>query len=210
MKNISLFAASLFIGGLLAVALPASASEPFICPDGEIGVNGITDPGVVGTPEVSHQETVVDVPAWDEVVVDVPGTPAYTTPGYFTGSWPHFVWHPPVFHPAIPAVTHTVNHPAVTHEITVIDSPAVMTVPPTYGLVCVPPPPAEAPQASSGDGAMPWCSSPLAPGWNVSLPNGGCSPTTGFGAVAHVFFNAGETVRGILCPWFFGSVQCVI
>ena len=22
---------------------------------------------------------------------------------------------------------------------------------------------------------MPWCSSPMAPGWNVSLPNGGCS-----------------------------------
>ena len=25
------------------------------------------------------------------------------------------------------------------------------------------------------EGAMPWCSGPMAPGWNVSLPNGGCS-----------------------------------
>lgn len=41
----------------------------------------------------------------------------------------------------------------------------------------VTPPPAETPAPQShggGGGGMPWCSGPMAPGWNVSLPNGGC------------------------------------
>jgi len=29
--------------------------------------------------------------------------------------------------------------------------------------------------SSSNGGALPWCSGPFAPGWNTSLPNGGCS-----------------------------------
>lgn len=29
----------------------------------------------------------------------------------------------------------------------------------------------------SGGGALPWCSGPMAPGWNVSLPDGGCGAT---------------------------------
>jgi hypothetical protein len=38
-------------------------------------------------------------------------------------------------------------------------------------------------------GSMPWCSSPLAPGYNVSMPGGGCgNPTTlvSFGSVTSV------------------------
>jgi hypothetical protein len=33
-------------------------------------------------------------------------------------------------------------------------------------------------QTSTGGGGMVSCSGPLAPGWNVSLPNGGCSTNT--------------------------------
>lgn len=52
-----------------------------------------------GSDAVTHEETitVVDVPAWDETI----------------------------HHPEVPAVTHVVHHDAVTHEETVIDSPAI-------------------------------------------------------------------------------------
>ncbi len=29
--------------------------------------------------------------------------------------------------------------------------------------------------ANTSDGSLPWCSGPMAPGWNISLPGGGCS-----------------------------------
>jgi hypothetical protein len=41
---------------------------------------------------------------------------------------------------------------------------------------------------SAGGGAMPWCSGPLAPGWNASLPNGGCGTTAPAPSVAVASF----------------------
>lgn len=64
-------------------------------------------------------------------------------------------------------------------------------VPPIYTPpMQTPPPPAPAPAplpqpsvpgvnpsaVTSGGNGMVWCSGPQAPGWNVNLPNGGCSP----------------------------------
>jgi hypothetical protein len=72
---------------------------------------------VPGTPAVTHTETVVDVAAYDETVIDspaVPGVPAV---------------------PAVPAVTHVVHHAAVTHQVTVVDTPEQPAVPDTYALV---------------------------------------------------------------------------
>lgn len=37
--------------------------------------------------------------------------------------------------------------------------------------------PPQTPNNAGGNGMI-WCSGPQAPGWNVSLPNGGCSTTT--------------------------------
>ena len=47
-----------------------------------------------------------------------------------------------------------------------------------------PPKPSPSPSSSSVStvsvgGGMVYCSGPMAPGWNVSLPNGGCSPLGG-------------------------------
>lgn len=32
----------------------------------------------------------------------------------------------------------------------------------------------------TGGGSLPWCSNPMAPGWNTSLPDGGCGGTSVF------------------------------
>lgn len=37
---------------------------------------------------------------------------------------------------------------------------------------------------STAAGALPWCSGPLAPGWNSNLPDGGCGITSNLSAVA--------------------------
>lgn len=220
----------------------ASAST-LDCPVGQMVGSVMTDPGVVGTPAVTHQETVIDIPAWDEIVIDtpaVPGTSAfdsfvfvggnhgdYDQHGsfaigriFYAGKWYSYEGHNhgnyDIVHnpatPGTPAVTHTVHHNAETHEITVIDIPAVMAVDPTFTPACVTDPSYVAPvaPAPSTGGTQPWCSSPTAPGWNVSLPNGGCGGTGLFGSVMAVFFNAGETVRGFTCPIWFGFIQCVI
>ncbi len=59
-------------------------------------------------------------------------------------------------------------------------------VPPVTPVVTPPvtPPPATTPTVSpivttapTGGGGQIYCSSPTAPGWNVSLPNGGCNTT---------------------------------
>lgn len=54
---------------------------------------------------------------------------------------------------------------------------------PVSSPVVVPPPPQQPPVLSpvpskttpTEGGSQIWCSGPTAPGWNVSLPNGGCS-----------------------------------
>lgn len=63
-------------------------------------------------------------------------------------------------------------------------------------------------------GAMPWCSSPLAPGWNVSLQGGGCFPySIKYGLITPYFLDAGEYVIGngqlIWCPLWMNT-GCVI
>lgn len=70
----------------------------------------------------------------------------------------------------------------------------------------------------SGGGSMPWCSGPMAPGWRVDLPGGGCgqvSTKTASGVVFSypVFFKAGSSVvkNGVSysCPESF-FMGCVI
>jgi hypothetical protein len=56
------------------------------------------------------------------------------------------------------------------------------------------------------EGTMPYCSGPMAPGWHVDLPGGGCGGTA-------VFIPRGRSamVRGILkeCPDWFPS-GCIV
>ncbi len=52
--------------------------------------------------------------------------------------------------------------------------------------------------SSSGDSGIPWCSGPSAPGWNVSLPDGGCGHTANV-VVAPV---AAPHVTATLCPYY--------
>lgn len=176
MKKI-LFAV-LIISAAFGVATPAYA---ITC-----GVGEIVSPGPLLTPAV-------------------PAVLASVTPGYFTGPWWNLVWHPPVFHPAIPAV------PATYGLDTCIPDPGY--VPPVVPPVVIPPTiTPEAPKPIIG-GTQPWCSSPTAPGWTVGLPNGGCGSNGFFGSVAATFFGAGETItkNGVsyVCPfWFFSG--CIV
>lgn len=62
-------------------------------------------------------------------------------------------------------------------------TPVVTPYTPPTATITPPPTPAAIPQptpipAPSGGGTQIYCSSPSAPGWNVSLPDGGCSPKT--------------------------------
>ncbi|HVZ75797.1 MAG TPA: LamG-like jellyroll fold domain-containing protein [Candidatus Paceibacterota bacterium] len=50
----------------------------------------------------------------------------------------------------------------------------------------------------SGGGSLPWCSGPQAPGWNSSLPNGGCGTTTTVFA---------RTNTGTFCPYYHFTRQ---
>ena len=209
MKNIIgvLAISSLFVFGT------ASAAE-LTCPEGQVVASVMTDPGVVGTPAVTHtvhHDEVSHVVHHDAVTHQV------FVSGHFVGSWPHLVWVPGHFETIVDSLAwdETVVDSAAYDE-EVVDVPAVMAVAPTYEDQCVVDPGyvppvevvVEAPKPITG-GTQPFCSSPSAPGWNVSLPGGGCS-TGLFGSVAPIFFNAGETVKGILCPFWFGSIQCVI
>lgn len=45
----------------------------------------------------------------------------------------------------------------------------------------------------STGGGMPYCSGPMAPGWQVGVSGGGCSR-------ASIMVNPGETVQGFKCP----------
>lgn len=130
-----------------------------------------------------------------------PAIPASVTPGYFTGPWWNLQWHPAVFHPAVPAV------PATYGPDTCIPDPGY--VPP---VIVVPAAPAPAPIMG---GTQPFCSSKTAPGYTVGLPFGGCANLSQmFGAIAPIYFAAGETItkngKSYTCPWFFGSIECVI
>jgi hypothetical protein len=49
-------------------------------------------------------------------------------------------------------------------------------------------------------GTMPWCSGPLAPGYNVSLPGGGCGQTTSLVPYNHPLGD------GTLCPFNNGCM----
>lgn len=54
--------------------------------------------------------------------------------------------------------------------------PSVKTPPPIIQTPSVPLPQPQTPSTPSTGNGMIWCSGPQAPGWDVSLPNGGCSP----------------------------------
>lgn len=272
-----------FIYSLMVVAAagafaPIASAATLTCPEGQMVGSVMTDPGVVGTPAVTHivhhdavthTETVVDVAAYDETIVITPAydetvidTPAFdsfsftggnsndyditlathvaTNHGSYDKQGSHYVYvgaghgdydvtfhsvthnhgdygvthHTAVTHVVHhPAVTSVIHHSAVTHETTVVDHgaynetvidvPAVMTVPPTFVDQCVTdpgyvPPTSPAQPPAGGGGSLIWCSSPLAPGWNTSFPDGGCG-----GPVA---FSFGQTLGGFLCVFKWGCV----
>lgn len=124
--------------------------------------------------------------------------------------------------PAIPAVAeqghwHFHGFPSFSWHWHV-DVAAQPAVPATYAPdTCVPDanyvPPAPVVEVPVGGGTMPWCSGPMAPGWTVGLPNGGCSTPGLFGAVLQTYFDAGKSVfkNGISykCPETF-FMGCVI
>lgn len=161
---------------LFALSLPlvSNASE-LSCPEGQKVGSVLITPAIIGTPAVTHtvhheaithDVVVVDVVAYDEVIIDVPGILAYDEyvqvlhnhgnydrhggPGnysyvYVGNNHGDYV---KIHHEAVPAVTHTVHHEAVTHTETIIDTPAydeviidvpeVIAVPAVYGEACVP------------------------------------------------------------------------
>lgn len=59
----------------------------------------------------------------------------------------------------------------------------------------------------SAEGTMPYCSGPLAPGWQVGIEGGGCGGT-------EIVLQAGQSVmrNGVLheCPLWYGRIGCVI
>lgn len=63
----------------------------------------------------------------------------------------------------------------------------------TFAIFGDPSPSSSSSSASSGAG-LPWCSGPSAPGWDVSLPGGGCGQATG--ALATTSSNSA------LCPYY--------
>lgn len=134
-----------------------------------------------------------------------------------------------------PAVTHTVHHNAVTHTVhhnaithqhnghTVIDVPAwdevivdvaaydevVIDTPAqgaTYSYTCVTDSNYVVPKPIVTGGTQPFCSSPTAPGWNVSLPGGGCGNGL-FGVTLPSYVLPGSTLvkngQTYTCPWWF-------
>lgn len=64
---------------------------------------------------------------------------------------------------------------------------------------------------SMGGGTLPYCSGPMAPGWNVSLPGGGCGGTEVWIASGATYTSAstsklpGAAVTTETCPAFFPS-----
>jgi hypothetical protein len=57
-------------------------------------------------------------------------------------------------------------------------SPQPTTPSPTPQSAPTPSPSIIPPAPAGGGNGMVWCSGPQAPGWNVNLPDGGCSTTT--------------------------------
>ncbi len=58
----------------------------------------------------------------------------------------------------------------------VIPPPVIVVVPtPPPSIVVVPPTPVVVSSGGGGGNGQIWCSGPSAPGWNVSLPGGGCN-----------------------------------
>lgn len=60
---------------------------------------------------------------------------------------------------------------------------------------------------ASGGGTMPYCSGPLAPGWQAGVAGGGCGGT-------EIVLRAGQSVfkDGVLheCPIWYGPIGCVV
>lgn len=147
--------------GLVFALVPfvSVKAETLTCEVGQKVESVLITPAVPAVPAVTHTEVVVDTPAWDEVIID---TPAYTSCDYVgspagdytnssctaTGPWWLEVYKK-VDHPA---VTHTVHHEAITHEVVVIDVPEVAGTPAVYENQCVvdtsyvPPAPTPAPE----------------------------------------------------------------
>lgn len=170
----------LFVLALVVVLVPsASHAAALTCAPGQIIQNVMTDPGTPAVPAVTHQVFV---------------------PLSITGTFPNIHINP-------------------AHFVTVVDVPAIPAVPATFVDQCVVDPGYVAPvvvtptptvsDTPKGGGMMPWCSSPLAPGWNTSFPDGGCgNQNVGlFGMSVVTWLKAGETVTkngvGYLCPASF-------
>ena len=86
-------------------------ADMLVCPEGEQVVSVQISAGSPEIPEVTHQQFV---------------------PGYFSGSWPHFVWHP-------------------AHFETIVDSPAVPAVPAVFEDQCQADPDYVPPVVSTSD-----------------------------------------------------------
>lgn len=182
----------LLIVPLFLAPLVASA-DTLSCPAGQmvasVEVTPATDavPAVTHTVHhdaVTHTETVIDTPAWDETVTDTAAYDSFTYVGnghgdydqhntyasgriYYAGKWYSYEGHNhgayDIVHHA--AVTHTVHHDAVTHEVTVtdaeaydeevVDSPAVPGTDAVYEDQCVTDPDYVAPSEPTPTPAAP-------------------------------------------------------
>ncbi len=81
--------------------------------------------------------------------------------------------HHPI--PSPPAPQVQAHPPAVNPELVLPPSPQPAPLP--LHTVQIP---------NSGGNGMVWCSGPQAPGWNVSLPNGGCDRASSTSTVIHL------------------------
>jgi hypothetical protein len=120
-------------------------AETLTCPEGQKVESVLITPAVIAVPAVTHTEVVVDTPAWDEVVVDSPAYTSCDNVGAPSGDYKNssctqvsvFWWQNVYKKVSHPAVTHIVHHEAITHEVVVVDVPAVEGTPAVYEDQCV-------------------------------------------------------------------------
>jgi hypothetical protein len=64
------------------------------------------------------------------------------------------------------------------------------------------------PSSPAGGGTLPYCSSPYAPGWNVSLPGGGCGSNETFVPFGHALAHDanGAAIGDATCPFTMGCM----
>lgn len=79
---------------------------------------------------------------------------------------------PKTYEPIVPPKPHTA--PTIPVPTAFQSPPTISTPMPSPAL---PPTQVGAGPTSPGGNGMVWCSGPSAPGWNVNLPNGGCTPS---------------------------------